>query len=444
MKQQDSIATTKVERAMQFAKTGVQIGGNYIKHYAKKAINPSLSKDGLHEDNANDIYNTLSKLKGSALKVAQMLSMDQGLLPMAYSKRFQMAQYSAPPLSSPLVIKTFKSTLDKTPQTIYDDFQLNATAAASIGQVHKANLNGKNLAVKIQYPGIAASIQSDLKIVKPIALRILNLSEKEMEKYFLEVEEKLLEETDYALEVRRGQAIAKACKHIPNTKFPEFYPEFSSDKIITMEWLDGLHLNEFLLTNPSQKIRNQIGQALWDFYNHQMHQLKMVHADSHPGNYLFTKDGKLGIIDFGCIKEVPEGFYYDYYALVTNALNSNPKIIDKIMKNLEVVFTNDSANTKAIITDAFLRLTRLLSKPFDLDQFDFGDDAYIESIYTLGEEIGKTPEIMKSEQGRGSRHSLYINRTYFGLYSILNQLKAVIDTSDKAWQKKVIAYHTNT
>ncbi len=441
MKQQDSIATSKVERAMQFAKTGVKIGGNYIKHYAKKAVNPSMNKDQLHEDNAEDIYGTLSKLKGSALKVAQMLSMDQGLLPPAYSKRFQMAQYSAPPLSSPLVIKTFRSAVGKSPLEVFDTFTLEAAAAASIGQVHKATFNGKDLAVKVQYPGIGASIQSDLRIVKPIALRILNLSEKEMEKYFQEVEEKLLEETDYNLELKRGSEISEACKHIPNTIFPHFYKAFSSEKIITMEWLKGLHLNEFLQTNPSQKIRNQVGQALWDFYNYQMHVLKMVHADSHPGNYLFTAEGTLGVIDFGCIKEVPESFYYDYYALVTKALNTDKKVIAKIMHNLEVIFENDSPKTKAIITDAFLRLTALLAKPFENKTFDFGDDAYIESIYAMGEEISKTPEIMKSEQGRGSRHSLYINKTYFGLYSILNQLKAVVDSSDMTWQEKIIAYH---
>jgi predicted unusual protein kinase regulating ubiquinone biosynthesis (AarF/ABC1/UbiB family) len=442
MKQQDSIATTKVERAMQFAKTGVKIGGNYIKHYAKKAVNPSINKSELHEDNAEDIYNTLSKLKGSALKVAQMLSMDQGLLPAAYTKRFQMAQYSAPPLSAPLVIKTFKSTTGKNPLDIFQEFNLNATAAASIGQVHQAKLNGKTLAVKIQYPGIGASIQSDLKIVKPIALRLLSLSEKEMDKYFKEVEEKLLEETDYYLELKRSVEISQACSHLKNVAFPKYYPEYSSDKVITMEWLQGLHLNEFLATKPSQAIRNKIGQALWEFYGFQMHQLRKVHADSHPGNYLFREDGTLGVIDFGCIKEVPESFYFDYYGLVIPNLNKDVDVIARIMKSLEVVFDSDSAQTKKIITEAFMKLTQLLGKPFEDKKFDFGNDAYIESIYAMGEEISKTPEIMRSEQGRGSKHSLYINRTYFGLYSILNQLKAVIDTSDNSWQKAVVVYHT--
>jgi predicted unusual protein kinase regulating ubiquinone biosynthesis (AarF/ABC1/UbiB family) len=77
-----------------------------------------------------------------------------------------------------------------------------------------------------------------------------------------------------------------------------------------MDWLEGLHLREFLATNPSQELRNQIGQALWDFYNFQQHELRAVHADPHPGNFMITPDGKLGVIDFGCIKEMPDDFYY--------------------------------------------------------------------------------------------------------------------------------------
>ena len=96
---------------------------------------------------------------------------------------------------------------------------------------------------------------------------------------------------------------------LKNTVFPTYYPELSSDKIITMDWMEGLHLKEFLATDPSQALRNKIGQALWNFYNFQQYELKAVHADPHPGNFLITPDEKLAIIDFGCIKEIPEDFY---------------------------------------------------------------------------------------------------------------------------------------
>ena len=115
MKEQTSIPTGKVERASRFVATGLKVGGNYIKHYTKKLIDPSISREELHADNAEDIYDTLSNLKGSALKVAQMLSLDRGMLPKAYTERFAMSQYSAPPLSGPLVVNTFLKTLGKMP-----------------------------------------------------------------------------------------------------------------------------------------------------------------------------------------------------------------------------------------------------------------------------------------------------------------------------------------
>ncbi|RYF45739.1 MAG: AarF/ABC1/UbiB kinase family protein, partial [Cytophagaceae bacterium] len=102
MKTQNSVPTSKVARASQFVKAGVKVGGNYIKHYSKRLVDPTMTKDELHSDNAADIYDALSELKGSALKMAQMLSMDRGILPTAYSDKFAMSQYSAPPLSGPL------------------------------------------------------------------------------------------------------------------------------------------------------------------------------------------------------------------------------------------------------------------------------------------------------------------------------------------------------
>ena len=233
MKEQNSIPVTKVQRATEFLKTGAQISGNYLKHYARKVVNPETTKEELHADNAGDIYKSLSKLKGSALKVAQMMSMDRSVLPKAYSEQFQMSQYSAPPLSSPLIIRTFQKYFGKSPSQMYDSFNLNASNAASIGQVHEAKKDNKRLAVKVQYPGVADSISSDLKMVKPFAVRLMGLNAADVDRYMGEVESKLLEETDYILEVERSIEISEACKVLSNVVFPKYYKELSSSRIIT-------------------------------------------------------------------------------------------------------------------------------------------------------------------------------------------------------------------
>lgn len=433
LKEQESIPISKVQRAAKFISTGAKVGGNYVKHYAKKVVNPSLTKEELHNNNAEDIYTSLSQLKGSALKVAQMMSMDKNILPRAYQDKFTMAQYSAPPLSYPLVVKTFQKYFGQAPEALFETFTRSAVNAASIGQVHQATKGGKKLAVKIQYPGVADAVSSDLKLVRPFALRLLNMNEKELDHYMEEVEEKLLEETDYNLEVQRSREISEACSHIQGLTFPGYYDELSSERIITMDWLDGKHIKEWLETNPTQEEKNRVGQSLWDFYHHQVHNLKQVHADPHPGNFIIQPDGVLGIIDFGCVKVIPEDFYHGYFSLIKRDLLINEVELDQIFYNLEFISDKDTAVEKEYFKNIFKEMIRLLGKPFHVDEFDFADDSYFEQIFSLGDRISNEKMFRKSRQARGSRHGLYINRTYFGIYNLLNQLQAKVTTTKPAW-----------
>jgi predicted unusual protein kinase regulating ubiquinone biosynthesis (AarF/ABC1/UbiB family) len=433
MKEQNNIPATKVERATKFVTTGIKVGGNYIKHYAKKAFDSNVSNEGLHEDNAHDIYQALSELKGSALKVAQMMSMDRNMLPKAYTDKFTMAQYSAPPLSGPLVVKTFSKHFGKTPQELYDTFDMNAVNAASIGQVHRATKDGKKLAVKIQYPGVAQSVKSDLKMVKPFAVRLMNLNEKDVDKYMEEVETKLMEETDYVLELKSSVEISKACAHIPNLRFANYYPEFSCERVLTMDWMEGKHLGEFLKTNPSQEVRNRIGQALWDFYDFQVHTLRTVHADPHPGNFLMHEDGSLGIIDFGCVKVIPESYYRNYFSLINYAILNDQAYAERIFFDLEFINSMDSADERQFFTEIFKQMIVLLGQPFHAEIFDFGNDTYFDSVFEFGERLSKMKELRESKVARGSKDALYINRTYYGLYAMLNELKAQVRTMSPNW-----------
>ncbi len=426
MKEQESIASTKVERSAKFIKTGVKVGSNYIKHYTKKLFDPSISKEELNEDNARDIYNSLSELKGSALKVAQMLSMDKNILPKAYVNQFAKSQYNAPPLSGPLIVRTFSKYFGKSPDKIYDRFNMVSSNAASIGQVHKAELNGKELAVKIQYPGVAESISSDLKLVKPFAFRLLGMSEKELEVYLKEVEQKMLEETDYELELERSQKFASACAHLSNLVFPNYYPELSSQRIITMDWMDGKHLKEFLAENPSQEERNRIGQSLWDFYNYQQHVLKAVHADPHPGNFLITKDGKLGVLDFGCIKEIPEDFYEPFFSLTKRETLENKELTLDAFRKLEMILPEDNEQEIAFYYKWYKEMISIFAEPYMSEYFNFDNPEFMNKLYQFGEQLSKMPEF---KQARGVKHFIYINRTNFGLYSILFELKAKVRTS---------------
>ncbi|HAJ83020.1 MAG: ABC transporter [Zunongwangia sp.] len=427
MKSIDKIPTGKIGRTSKLVQTGAKIGGNYLKYYSKKAFNKELTRDDLDRDNANDIYDGLKSLKGSALKVAQMLSMEKSLLPSAYVEKFSLAQFSVPPLSAPLVRKTFKKYNGNYPEDLYDEFTSQSVNAASIGQVHRAIKDGKKLAVKIQYPGVADSISSDLAMVKPIAIRMFNLQGKDSEKYFKEVEGKLLEETDYVLEIKQSKAISEACKHIPNLKFPQYYEKLSSERIITMDWMDGQHLSEFVKDNKDQEKANKVGQALWDFYMFQMHGLKEVHADPHPGNFLVDKAGNLIAIDFGCIKKVPDDFYVPYFELAKKENIDNPEFFNEKLYELEILREDDTENEIKYFSELFHQMLSLFTSPFHSQTFDFSDRGFWDAITKLSEKYSKDEELRKMNGNRGSKHFLYINRTFFGLYNLLHDLEAKVE-----------------
>ena len=425
MKTIDSIPTSKIQRASKLIQTGAKVGVNYLKYYGDKITkSEEEAKESLNKNNAADIYDSLKQLKGSALKVAQMLSMDKNILPRAYVEKFSLAQFSVPPLSAPLVNKTFKNYFGKQPNEIYDTFNATSINAASIGQVHQATKDGKKLAVKIQYPGVAESISSDLALVKPIAIKMFNIKGKDSDKYFKEVEDKLIEETNYINEVKQSMEMAEACQKIPNLVFPKYYPDWSSDKIITMDWMTGEHLSEFTAHNTDLEKSNILGQTLWDFYMFQMHNLRKVHADPHPGNFLITKDTKLVALDFGCIKEVPNDFYIPYFELAKKENLNNPEFFQSKLYELEILRKEDTKEEVEFFTEMFHELLSLFARPFHVEEFDFSDEEFFGQIADLGERYSKNTELRNMNGNRGSKHFIYINRTFFGLYNLMHDLKA--------------------
>lgn len=425
MKSIDNIPVSKIHRASKLVSTGARVGVNYLKYYGDKLTKTEIeARTRLNENNAEDIYDSLKQLKGSALKVAQMLSMEKSIMPQAYVEKFSLAQFSVPPLSPPLVLKTFKKYFGKLPNELFDSFNTTSVNAASIGQVHEAVKDGKKLAVKIQYPGVAESIASDLALVKPIAIKMFNIKGKDSDKYFKEVEGKLIEETNYVLEMKQSKEIAKSCSFIPNLLFPQYYEELSSDRIITMDYMKGEHLSEFTAYNTDQAKANKLGQALWDFYMFQIHNLKKVHADPHPGNFLVSKEGELIALDFGCMKTIPNEFYIPYFELAKPENISDHKFFISKLYELEILREDDSKEETDFFTSMFHELLSLFTQPFHAETFDFSDGAFFGKITELGQRYSKSTELRKMNGNRGSKHFIYINRTFFGLYNLMFDLKA--------------------
>jgi serine/threonine protein kinase len=197
-----------------------------------------------------------------------------------------------------------------------------------------------------------------------------------------------------------------------------------------MDWMKGQHLSEFAKTGFSQETGNKLGQALWDFYMYQIHGLRKVHADPHPGNFLVSEDNALIAIDFGCIKEIPDEFYIPYFELAKKENINNDEVFMEKLYELEILTPTDSQKELDFFTALFKEMLSLFTSPFHEEEFDFGSDIFWAKIADLSERYSKDEQIRKMNGNRGSKHFLYMNRTFFGLYNLLHDLKAQVSVNN--------------
>jgi predicted unusual protein kinase regulating ubiquinone biosynthesis (AarF/ABC1/UbiB family) len=421
-----SIPTSKVSRAMKVLGTGMKVGGNYVAHYSKNAIGIKESKDQLNEKNAETVFSALGEMKGSALKMAQMLSMDEFTLPESFQSAFEKAQHNAPPLSFPLVEKTFRSQFNQEISALFTSFTKQAIHAASIGQVHEAYQGNKKYAVKIQYPGVADSIESDLKLMKPIAQKMLNVSSKELEFYLEEVKNTLLEETDYIRELTKGLELKKKCENIPNLIIPQYHKDLSSKRILTMDYIEGTTLTEWLKSKPSLALKQKVAQTIWDTFLYQLQELKLMHADPHPGNFIITDNAEVCLIDFGCVKEVKQEFHDRFFMLLRKDVLENEVLLKELMWEFSYLSKHDSEEEQNYLYGIIKDSMELIAIPFWQEKFDFGSWDYMKGLYSQGEEMAVEFRKRKLNSARGPREGIYLLRTFYGLYMILAKLGAEV------------------
>jgi predicted unusual protein kinase regulating ubiquinone biosynthesis (AarF/ABC1/UbiB family) len=417
--------SSKFERGSRIAKTGLKVGTNYAKRYLRKKSgkDDQSSDSDFHSENAKEVFKEFTKLRGTALKIAQGMSMDQGFLPEEFAEVMSQAQYSVPPINKALVRSIIKRELGNYPEKLFKSFESDAFAAASIGQVHKAELkDGRNVAIKIQYPNVRETINSDLGLAKILVKRIVKKG-ADIDPYFDEVKETLLEETDYTNEGKQIELFRERFGSL-DIVIPEWITEYSTDKVLCMTYMEGRHLGEFLKEDPSQEERDRFGQLMWNFFHDQIQDKDYVHADTHPGNFLFTYDGKLGVIDFGCVKQFPEKFFMDYLRLLPTHLQNNEEAIRDLYYKLKVIKKESDNPDKEQEYFNFARNYGMtFAEPYKYEVFDFGQEDFRNTIrhFTKDAPIGNEP--------RGSQHFLYTTRVHLGLYNILMKLGAHVDTT---------------
>ena len=418
---------SKMERGRIFAKTGLQVGKNYAQYLADRVRGKGGEerKRDLNTQNAKDLFKEFSRLRGTALKLAQSMSLDTGMLPDEFMEVMAEAQYRVPPMNRALVRKRIRDALGRFPELLFDEFEGEAMAAASIGQVHRARLDdGRPVAVKVQYPNVRDTIESDLALARTLFRRIVKGGP--IDDYFEEVRARLREETDY---LNEADNIAYFAEQYDRDDFvtPRPVREHTTETVLTMTFVEGRHLDALLETDPDQATRDHFGQLLWDFLHEQVaHNHRTIHADTHPGNFLFRDDGRLGIIDFGCVKTLPQAFRDDMLRLYRARMEDDKTEIDRLLHRLDILQDDMPEDTRAEVRGFFDRYGSLIVEPYRQSSFDFGDPGFRERLQSCFQDASTL------RRAAGSPHFIFLNKALVGLLNLMVQLKPRIDTTDSA------------
>lgn len=425
--------TAKLARTVITAKATAQIA---VKHAAHMGQKPFLKKQQLekitsqHEQDIGKILLTaLMQLRGTALKIAQLMSMQLDMLPEGIRIELSKACSEVTPLNRAHIRKVFKSEFNKSPEDIYKYFNTKAFAAASLGQVHQATVvshDNRNLqlAIKIQYPGIGATIKSDMTMVRAM-MKTLSTGTSLLPRY--EVIDKILDrineqlkcEIDYELEAENTIWFEKNLK-IPGVRVPKVYQEYSSANILATEYIQGQHLEQWLLNEPSQRQRNQAGQLLFDLFCYQLHELKFLHADPHPGNLLFCENNQIALLDFGCVHQL----HPDYPDTVANLFTRDTKQLYQTFQELKMI--NKKLSLEKFQQEFFPVIQDMhtwMTTPFLDKEYDFSKMPSMPA-----NPLSQIPNAMKHIHDI-QIDQMYFDRSFFGLLFILRKLGANINTT---------------
>ncbi len=423
------IPSGKLKRSGLAAMTAARVGARQLSHVAKRPFLSAENRDQHEQEtdaaNAKVIFNALTQLRGTALKIAQMLSMETDMLPERYRHELAKSYYQVPPLNRALIRKVVRQELGHAPDQVFASFDTQAFAAASLGQVHNACAkDGLKLAIKVQYPGIDATIKSDIQMVRQL---IKHMQGYESAGHALsEIETRMQEETDYQLEADNIRWFDQHLK-MGQVIIPAVYDQWSSKHLLSMEKLEGKHLQEWLATNPPQQQRNQAAQTIYDIYIRSVFELNRFHADPNPGNYLFCEDGKLGLIDFGCVKTLTARFAVNLSTLYQAVVVADTDTLLDTYRELGMLKSDSGDGFSNAYFDTILSpFFDWVSRPFKCEYFDFAANAgYAAESLKLLENIRKHKGFDDGYLVLNSDF-VFTDRTLYGLYKIFEQMGATV------------------
>jgi predicted unusual protein kinase regulating ubiquinone biosynthesis (AarF/ABC1/UbiB family) len=416
------LPTGKIDRALSGGRTAAKVGGKMIGYYAKR---PFLSerqrrnaREKMTREGAQTLFQGLGLLKGTALKMAQMLSLEMDILPEEVCRELSKAYHQVPPINRALVRKVVRDGLGQPPEALFGQFDTHAFAAASLGQVHRAvNAKGQELAVKIQYPGIAKTIRNDLSVLRHLLAPMVE--NEQLLPTLHEIAARLHEEVDYLREADHLEFFARHLE-MEGVRIPRVLPDLTARAVLTTTLMPGKPLDLWLKGNPSREAKDKVAQNLSDMVLKGLYELHIIHADPNPGNFIIADDLTIGLVDFGCVKRLDAAFVEQYRQLVVASAHHDMDAHFALITQLGLIspgLDTPTRNKLKEITDA---AGEWFSCLFSEDVFDFQAHPGF---------IGQGQRVMRQYHHlhrhlRMNPEFIFLDRTRYGLLRIFEMLGA--------------------
>jgi predicted unusual protein kinase regulating ubiquinone biosynthesis (AarF/ABC1/UbiB family) len=404
---------------------GASYAGGRVADLLRSASAREEARDARHAESAARIAMTLRELRGPMMKVGQLLSTHAQALPPEYAALLAPLQQSVPALPFATIRRVIEAELGAPPELLFADFSERAVAAASLGQVHRARLRpqdgGGEVAVKVQYPGAAASVEADAQnvsiaagVVKTLLADLAGQQGFDVTPMAEELVAHLRQETDYAREAWNAKLLGRLFADDPRVLVPRVHDTLSSARVVTYDWVEGVPLDEALDAGDAET-RRAVSEGLVHLFWRQFFAQGVLHADPHPGNFRVLPDGRLGLLDHGCVKIFDESFMAGFAALHRAREDGDRDGVRAALVRLALV--DDAADDAQV--DDLERLSAYFAIGLDSDDFDFGEHGYVDGARALARHF-----VARRRLPPQHRDFLFLTRVVLGHYEYYARARA--------------------
>jgi len=426
---EEELVISSLRRFLKVGSLASRVGSSFIVSKIFEKLGTKFDKEKRIIEDTKKIVDALGKLKGGAMKIGQMLSLQDAIFPKEVTQLLSELQKDSPsvPFKNMLALLT-RELKDNMNDIDYIDPV--AYAAASIGQVHKGRLkDGTAVIFKIQYPNIVRIIKSDLVNLKIIFKTLFSLIYKvDLDTVWTEIEQKLLEEIDYEKELSNLQILTKNYQDNKKIIIPKAYPKYCTKRVMTMEFIEGFPENNLDSDEITQNDKNLWGETLYSFLLQGIFQDHYLHADPNLANFAFAPEGKIIVYDYGCTKEIPDFIANGMKKLIISILNDDINKIPSIFKEMKI-YKHDGSLIEQEVIDPYLILLIEIFKSSPPYNFS-NNDRVTKALLKLDK-----MNFQKSRDIVFPQDLVFINRTIAGHFGNLGKLKACAN-----WNKLLNTY----